>query len=65
MKSGWDDGVVVNPRSSQQQIVRGVSVNDITCHLSSQAQNLKPELDFFHQARTIGVEVIDSHLSGA
>jgi len=27
IKSGWDDGVAVDPRSSQQQVVRGISVN--------------------------------------
>jgi len=33
MKSGWDDDITMNPRSSQQQIVQGVSANDIACHL--------------------------------
>jgi len=59
MKSGWDDGVAVDPTSSQQQIIRGVGGNDITCHLESQVPNLTSELDFFHRARTIGVEAID------
>jgi len=30
----------------QQQIVRGVSINDITCHLKFQVRNLTLELDF-------------------
>ena len=58
MKSGWDDGIEVNPRSSQQQIGRGVSINDLTCHLEFQVPNLTPELDFSYRARIIGVEVI-------
>ena len=65
MKSGWEDGVAGNPRSSQQEIVRGVSVNDITCHLGFQVPNLTPEFDFNYRARTIGVETIDGCLSGA
>ena len=65
MKSGWDDGVAVNSWSFQQQIVRGVGVNDITCHLRSQAPNLTYELDFSHQACIICVEAIDDYLSGA
>jgi len=48
MKSGWDDDIAVNPWSSQQQIVRGVGVNDITCHLEFQVPNLTPEFDFSH-----------------
>jgi len=49
----------MNPRSFQQQVVRGVSVNDITCHLGFKVSNLTSEFDFFHRARTIGIEVID------
>jgi len=65
MKSGRDDGFAVNPRSSQQQVVRGVGVNDITCYLGSQVPNLTPEFDFLHRAHTISVEAIDACLSGA
>jgi len=64
MKSRWDDGVVMNPWSSQQQIIWGVSVNDIACHLGSQVPNLAPKFDLSHRARTIGVEIIDDSFSG-
>jgi len=65
MKSGWNDGVAVNPRSSQQQISRGVGVNDLTCHLEFHSPNLTPEFDFLHRACPIGVEAIDDCLNGA
>ena len=58
MKSGGDDRVAVNPRSFQQQVVRGVSVNDLTCYLRSQVLNLTSGFDFPHRARTISIETI-------
>ena len=64
MKSGSDDGVAMNPRSSQQQVVRGISVNGIACYLGYQVPNLTSELDFSYRARTISVEAIDGYLSG-
>jgi len=63
MKSVWDDDFAMNPRLSQQQIVQGASVNDITCHLWFQFPNLTPKLDFFHQL-TIGIEAMNGCLSG-
>ena len=65
MKSGWDDGVAEDPRSSQQQIVQGVGINGITCHLESQVLNLTSELDLSYRVRTIGVEAINVCLNGA
>jgi len=65
MKNGWDDGVAVNPRSSQQQVIRGISVNDVTCRLRFHVPNLTFELDFLHQVHAIGVEAINGCLSGA
>jgi len=64
-KSGWDDGIAINPGTSQQQIVQGVNVNDLTCYLESQVPNLTPEFDFPYRACTFGVEAIDGCLSGA
>jgi len=65
MESGGDDGVTMNPRSSQQQIVRSVGVNHIARHFRSQVPNLTLEFDLPHWARTIGIETIDSGLGGA
>jgi len=65
MKGGQDDGVAVNPWSSQQQIVRHVSINEIICHLIFQVPNLASELDFSHLVHTIGVETINGSLSSA
>jgi len=64
MKSGWDDKVTMNPRSSRQQVVRGIGVNDIACYFRSQVPNLTSEFNFPSQARTIGVETIDDSLTG-
>jgi len=64
MESEGNDGVTMNPRSSQQ-IVRSVSINHIACHFRSQVLNLTFEFDLPHWARTIGVEAINGSLSGS
>jgi len=64
-KSGRDNGIAVNPWLSQQQIVWGIRVNDVACHLESQVPNLASKFDLFHQARTISVKAINGSLSGA
>jgi len=63
MKGGRDDKVAVNSWSSQQQIVRRVSIDDITRHLRFQVPDLASELDFTHWVRTIGVETINGSLN--
>jgi len=65
MKGGRDDGVAVNPWPSQQQVVRRVSIDDITRHLRFQIFDLTSELDFTHRAHTIGIETINDSLSRA
>ena len=65
MKSGQDDRVTVNPWSSQQQIVRRVSIDNITRHLRFQVLDLASELEFTYWARTIDVETINDSLSSA
>ena len=47
------------------QVVRCVIINNITLHLVLQVHDPAFELDLTHWVRTIGVEVIDSNLSGA
>jgi len=64
MESREDDGIAVNPWSSQQQVIRSVSVNNIAHYLGSRSSIWHLSLIFFHQACTIGVEVIDGSLSG-
>ena len=64
MESEGDDGITMNPRSSQQQIVRSVGVDHIARHLRSQVPNLIFEFDLLHWARTIGVETIYGSLGG-
>jgi len=65
MERRRDDEVVVNPRSSQQQVIRSVSVNNIAHHLESQVPDAEFEFDFFHQMCTISVEAVNGSFSGA
>jgi len=65
MESGGDDGVTMNPWSSQKQIVRSVGVNHIARHFRSQVPNLTFEFDLPHWACTIGIETINSGLGDA
>jgi len=62
MKGGPDDRVMVNPWLFEQQIVRCVSIDDITCHLRFQVPDLASEIDFTYWACTIGVEVVNGSL---
>ena len=64
IESGGDDGITMNPRSSQQQIVRSVSIDHVARHFRSQIPNLIFEFDLPHWAHTIGVETIDGSLGG-
>ena len=65
MESGGDDGITMNPWSSEQQIVRSVGVNYIARHFRSQVPNLTFKFDLPHWACTVGVEIIDGSLGGA
>ena len=65
MESGGDDGVTMNPRSSPQQIVQSVGVNNIARRFKSQVPNLTLEFDLPHWARTISIETINSGLGSA
>ena len=60
MESRGDDGVAMNPRSSQQQIIRSVGINHIVRHFRSQIPNLTFEFDLPHWECTIGIETINS-----
>jgi len=64
MESRGDDGVMMNPWSSQQQVIWSFSINNIARHLKSQIPDLAFEFDLSYQARTIGVEDIDGSLGG-
>ena len=64
MESRGDDGVAMNSRSSQQQIIRSVGVNTVAHHFRSQVPNLTFEFNLSHWARTIGVDVVNGSLSG-
>jgi len=65
MESGGNDGITMNPLSSQQQIVRSVGVNHVARHFRSQVPNLTFEFDLSYWAHTIGVKTIYSSLGGA
>ena len=65
MESGWDNGITMNLRSSEQQIVRSVGIDYIARHFRSQIPNLTFEFDLPHLVRTIGIETIDGSLVGA
>ena len=54
MESGGDDGVAMNPRLSQQQIIRSVGIPNPTF-----------KFDLPYWVRTIGIETINSGLGGA
>ena len=64
LESGGDDGVTMNPRLFQQQIVRSVGLIYIARHFRSQIPNLTFEFDLPHWACTISVETIDGSLGG-
>ena len=55
----------MDPWSSQQQVVRCVSINNITCHFKFQILNLAFEFDLDHQACTISIEAINGSLCNA
>ena len=65
MESIGDDGIAMNPRSSHQQIVRSVGVNNIAHQFRSKVRNLTFKFDLPYWARTIGIETINSGLVGA
>ena len=65
MESRGDDEVAMNPWSSQQQVIRSVSVNKIAHHLRSQVADLVFEFNLSYRVRTISVEAINDSLSGA
>ena len=55
---------MINPWMSSQQIVRHVSINELTHYLRPQVSDLTFDLDLIHRVRTIGVEAINSSLGG-
>ena len=65
MESRGDDGIAMNPRSSRQQIIRSVGVNNIAHHLGSLVPDRVFEFELSHRACTISVEAINDSLSGA
>ena len=65
MKGRRDDGVTVDPWSSQQQVVRHVNINNITCHFKLQIPDLTSDFDPAHRAHTIGIEAINGSLCSA
>jgi len=56
MKRGRNNEVAMNPWTSQQQVIRRISINNITRPLRLQVFNLAFELDLTHQVHIIGVE---------
>jgi len=56
---------VVDPWSSQQQVVRRVSIDDITRQFRLQIIDLTSELNLDHRTRTIGIETIYGRLWNA
>jgi len=65
MKDRRDDGVAVDPWSSQQQVVRCVGINDITRHFKLQIPDLASEFDLAHRTRTISIKAINGSLCSA
>lgn len=62
MKGGQDDGVAMNPWTSQEQVVWRVCIDYVTRHFWPQVPDLASELDRSYRPRTIGIEVINDYL---
>ena len=65
VEGGRDEEICVDPWSSQQQVIRRVSINDVTRHFCLQIPNLAFQFDLAQRMSVSGIEAIDCCLGTA
>ena len=64
VQSGGDDPVGMDSWSSEQEIIRCVSVDDVTCYFWFQVSNLASETNLAQRVTTPSIEAIDGYSYG-